>query len=100
MKFTLKWLKKHIQTDKNPEKIADILTKIGFEVNRTYPSISLIVARQFLIFDESKSAVIMFSLITLVILDKPILNANVTTKITIESRNPYSNAKTFLTLHH
>jgi phenylalanyl-tRNA synthetase beta chain len=32
MKVSLNWLKSYIQTDKNPEEIADILTSIGLEV--------------------------------------------------------------------
>ncbi len=32
MKVSLNWLKTHVQTDKSPEEIADLLTSIGLEV--------------------------------------------------------------------
>ena len=32
MKFTLSWLKEHLDTEANVEQIAETLTKIGLEV--------------------------------------------------------------------
>lgn len=36
MKFTLRWLKEHLDTDASVEEIAETLTRIGLEVERIF----------------------------------------------------------------
>ena len=36
MKFTLSWLKEHLETTASVEEIADTLTKIGLEVEEVF----------------------------------------------------------------
>ena len=46
MKFTLSWLKEHLDTDEPVEKLADKLTMIGLEVEQIVGKIGAIAERE------------------------------------------------------